>query len=114
MGIQSNFNNNMTGWALIASAAYVSESIREAGFNDYNQLIAAIKELEIKIAEAKDSGREYTEMDKLLQKYLALKAQADQEEAERREKQKRIVWFFCVIMIVVMCIGLAVVFSYAS
>ena len=96
---------------MVASVAQVSQAIREAGFNDYNQLIAAIKELEIKIAEAKDSGREYTEMEKLLQKYIAIKEQADQEEEQRKAKQKTIIGVMIAVSVIVLGVMFAIVFS---
>ena len=111
MGLQSSYNNNLTGLALVASAAHVSRAIREAGFNDYNQLNAAIKELEIKIAEAKDDGREYAEMEKLLQKYIAIKEQADKEEAKRKENQTTAIWVSVIFGVLFFVVFLSVIFS---
>lgn len=108
MGLQSNWNNGMMGLAMLSAVSQVSQAIRDAGFNDYNQLVAAINELEIKIAEAKDAGTNYSEMARLLQKYREIRAQADQEEADRKRKQK-IGWivFGCVFVV-----GMIVMYSW--
>lgn len=111
MGLQSNWNNGMMGLAMLGAVSQVSQAIRDAGFNDYNQLVAAINELEIKIAEAKDAGTNYSEMERLLQKYRDLRAQADQEEADR--KKKRTIGFVvgCVIALLAMIVTYSWVFS---
>ena len=92
MGLQSNWNNGMMGLAMLSAVSQVSQAIRDAGFNDYNQLVATINELEIKIAEAKDAGTNYSEMARLLQKYREIRAQADQEEAEEAAKKEEGYW----------------------
>ena len=73
MSIQGDFNKGFMGLALIASLTKVNKSIKDLGFNGYQELCRAINKLEIEIAKASDEGKPTVAMKELLAKYMQSK-----------------------------------------
>ena len=97
--------NELLGAAVVASSlSEINRSIKSLGFNDYNDLVSAIRQLDIEIAKSKDDNKPYEEKAKLREEYIALKNQyeaAHQLEEERKKKNTAVaVTIFTVVLVI--------------
>ena len=105
MGIQDELNNGMYQTLQILALSDISKAIKGLGVSTPQELESKIHEVEIQIAVRKDQGKDYTNLQELLEKYE--KAKADYEEAliraekEQRRKQNIFWGIFAGITIVV-------------
>ena len=103
--------NELLGAVIVASSlSEINNSIKSRGFNDYNDLVSAIRHLDIEIAKSKDDNKPYEEKLKLRDEYVELKNQYDaayQREEERKQKNNLI---FGIIFGVIIAGGLIALF----
>ena len=87
MGIQNNFNDGLFQIATIASLQQINNSIKELGFNSYHELCNAINQLKIEIAKNKDKGETTTELEILLDEYISIKEQYDEQRTKENDEK---------------------------
>lgn len=111
MSIQSNFNNNLTSIAVVASLASINNSIKQLGFNDYQELMSAINTLKIEIADSEDKGLSCEKKKELLTEYLDIKAKYDAEVEKQKETQRTVAIIFGVLAVIFVVAMLAIATS---
>lgn len=85
MSIQNGFNNGLIDIAIVAAITATNQSIRQAGFSDYNQLIIAINNLRAEIADCEDKGFPCEKKQELLYEYIKIKNAYDAEQQQKAE-----------------------------
>ena len=82
--------NELLGAVIVASSIEdINNSIKSHGLNDYNDLVSALRRLDIEIAKSKDENRPFDEMAKLRDEYLELKVKYESAFKEKEAKEKK-------------------------
>ena len=107
--------NELLGAIIVASSLEdINNSIKSKGFNDYDDLIAAIRHLDIEIAKAKDENKPFEEKLKLRNEYINLKRQYEIAFEEKKKKDRRNGWIFLAVFGAVVIVGLTILLVWLS
>ena len=107
--------NEIFGALIVAASIQeMNKTLQLKGFNDYKDLISAIRQLDIEIAKAKDEGRPCDEKIKLRNDYYKLQKQYEEAEQRQKNKEKTAVTIAVIVLVgffIILAVVLAITLS---